>query len=62
MFSNVTGNPENPTIYGILDGCYDAGGLGLTAESNFLVDGVEHMIFQNLMRTNVASYWALALE
>lgn len=60
--SGISGNPENPTIYGILDGCYQAGGLSLTAESTFDVDGVEHIIFQNIMRTNVSSYWALALE
>ena len=60
--SGISGNPENPTIYGILDGCYQAGGLSLTAESTFDVEGVEHIIFQNIMRTDVSSYWALALE
>lgn len=63
LFSgNITGNPENPTTLGILDGCFQAGGLSLTAESVFQMDGVDHMIFQNIMRTNVSSYWALALE
>lgn len=60
--SSISGEPENPTMYGILDGCFQAGGFSLTAESTFNVDGVEHMIFQNIMRTNVSSYWALALE
>ena len=63
LFSGtISGNPENPTTLGILDGCFQAGGLSLTAESVFQVGGVDHMIFQNIMRTNVSSYWALALE
>lgn len=62
VYNSFAGDPESPTTYGILDGCYEAGGIGLTAESTFTVDGVPHIIFQNVMRTNVASYWALAQE
>lgn len=59
---NTNGNPEEPTIYGILDGCFEVGATSPSAESTFTVDGVEHIIFPNVQRTTAGTYWAIALE
>ena len=60
-FSRITGAPDVVT-YGILDGIEHVINREATAESTFLRDGVEFMVFPNVMRTTNGLYFALALE
>lgn len=53
--------PE-PVTYGVLDGVYSVPGLGNAAENIITLDGVDHLVVQNVQRTTVDEYWALALE
>lgn len=52
----------NPTIYGVLDGVFIVPGLGNAAENIVTINGVDHLVVQNVQRTNSDEYWALALE
>jgi len=48
-------------LYGELDGCYQVSGFGNAAENLITVNGVSHLVVQNVNRTTVRDYWALAL-
>ena len=48
--------------YGILDGSYYCPGVGNAAENVVQIDGVDHIVFQNVWRTTTLDYWALRLE
>jgi len=52
----------DPTHYGVLDGVYDVPGVGNAAENIISVNGVDHLVVQNVERTGQGDYWALALE
>lgn len=53
---------EQPTTFGILDGCYHVSGLTQTSESVVQIGGVDHLVVQDIGRTSTTSYWALALS
>jgi len=48
--------------YGVLDGCYRVPGNGNSSENIVTVDGVDHLVVQNVFRTGQDEYWALALD
>lgn len=54
-------SPE-PVTYGILDGVFSVPGEGNAAENIITLNGVDHLVVQNVQRTTVSEYWALALE
>lgn len=58
----LTSNTERPVTYGILDGCFSVSGMGNVAENIIEIDGVDHLVVPNVMRTAVDEYWAIALE
>lgn len=64
MLSPITLAQQSPTdqTYGVLDGCFRVGGLNNAAENIVTVGGVDHLVVQNVFRTGVGDYWALALE
>lgn len=47
---------------GVLDGCFTVTGQGNAAENTVTMDGVTHLVVQNVQRTTPSEYWALALE
>lgn len=51
----------SPVTYGILDGVYSVPGVGNVAENIVTVDGLDHLVVPNVMRTSEYEYWALAL-
>lgn len=56
------GQPGRAVI-GVLDGCYHVPGIGNSAGNTITVDTVDHLVVQNVFRTdNHLGYWALALE
>lgn len=58
----LTANPTKARM-GILDGCGHVPGIGNTHGSLISIDGVNHMVVQNVARTdNWLGYWALKLE
>lgn len=49
--------------YGVLDGCFWVPGIGNAHGNTMTIDGVDHMVVQNVTRTdNFQGYWALKLE
>lgn len=49
--------------YGVLDGCGHVPGIGNTHGSTLNIGGINHMVVQNVTRTdNWLGYWALKLE
>ncbi len=57
----VQKTPADQT-YGVMHGVFHVSGNGNTAENLITVDGVDHLVVQNVWRTSPISYWALALE
>ena len=51
-----------PAVWGELEGCYAISGFSNAAENTTVWQGVTHVIFQNVARTEVHEYWALALS
>jgi hypothetical protein len=49
-------------VIAILDGCYALSGFSNAAENIVQVDGVDHLVVQNVFRTGISDYWALKLE
>lgn len=60
-FSLIQSVPT-PQTFGVLDGCYSVPGYGNAVENIVQIDGVDHLVVQNVHSTNVAYYWALKLE
>lgn len=58
LFQEVGSNQN----FGILDGISLCPGQGNAAENVIQIGGVDHLVVQNVWRTDVAEYWALALE
>lgn len=54
-------SPE-PVTYGVLDGVFSVPGEGNAAENIISLNGVDHLVVQNVQRTATSEYWALALE
>lgn len=54
---------RSPTsaIWGELDGVYSVSGFNNAAENTTTFNGINHIILQNVARTEVQEYWALAL-
>ena len=48
--------------YGILDGAFRCQGVANAAENLITVDGVDHLVLQNVFRSDFLDYWAMALE
>lgn len=59
--SLVQANPADQT-YGILDGCYRVPGVGNSSENTVTVSGVNHLVVQNVFRTETGQFWALGLS
>ena len=57
----VRDNPSDQT-FGVLDGVFHVPGEGNAAENTVTLDGVDHLVIQNVWRTDELAYWALALE
>lgn len=53
--------PSDQT-YGVLDGTYHVTGFGNSSENTISANGVTHLTVQDVFRTGVGDYWALALE
>jgi hypothetical protein len=60
----ITAVQKNPNdqSYGILDGCYRCQGFNNAAENTITIDGVPHLVVQNVFRSTIGEYWALKLE
>lgn len=54
-------NSPEVGVYGELDGCYYVSGYNNAAENIITVDGVDHLVVQNIHRTQRYNYWALKL-
>ncbi len=48
-------------VFGELDGCYWVSGYNNAAENIVTIGGVDHLVVQNIHRTNRWNYWALKL-
>lgn len=48
-------------VFGELDGCYYVSGFNNAAENIVTVGGIDHLVVQNVFRTDRWSYWALKL-
>ena len=57
----TTTETDQPTMLGVLDGCYHVSGLTQTSESIIQVGGVDHLVVQDIGRTTTTSYSAIAL-
>lgn len=57
----VQDQPQNQE-YGILQGAYHVPGVGNSSENIVQVGGVNHLVVQNVFRTDIGSLWAAALE
>lgn len=55
---------KDPTdqTYGILDGAFRCQGVTNSAENLITADGVDHLVVQNVYRSDFNNYWAMALE
>jgi hypothetical protein len=53
---------ENSQTYGVLDGVFRVQGFGNSSENLVTIGGVDHLVVQNVFRTSIDDYWALALE
>jgi hypothetical protein len=49
-------------LFGELDGVYQVSGFNNAAENLIKVNGVDHLVVQNVYRTTVRDYWALRLS
>jgi hypothetical protein len=54
--------PPNDQTYGILDGVFRVQGFANSSENLVTIGGVDHLTVQNVFRTSIDDYWALALE
>lgn len=57
----IQNNPRGQTL-GILQGCYWCQGSDNASENIITVGGVDHLVVQDVFRTGLGDYWALALE
>lgn len=54
-------NPQNNAL-GELEGVFGVSGFNNTSENIIDVGGVDHLVVQDLFRTDVGNYWAMKLE
>ncbi len=47
---------------GELDGCYFVSGFGNASENIVQIGGIDHLVIQNVYRTDTDDFWALKLE
>ncbi len=47
---------------GVFEGVYHVAGFGNAAENILTLNGVDHLVVQNMFRTGFTDYWALALQ
>lgn len=59
--SLLQSDPANQT-FGILHGAFHVGGRGNAAENTVTVVGTSHLVLQNVFRTDIGGYAAIALE
>lgn len=60
--ATLTANNPVDQTYGVLDGIYHVASEGTYAEDTVSVGGVDHLVFQNIWRTDAVNKAALALE
>lgn len=60
--ATLTANNPADQTYGVLDGIYHVASEGTYAEDIVSVGGVDHLVFQNIWRTDAVNKAALALE
>lgn len=60
-FTLIQGSPQIQT-YGVLHGVFHVPGRGNAAENIVTVDSVDHLVLQNVFRTTIGEYLAIALE
>jgi hypothetical protein len=51
-----------PAVLGELEGVFCVSGFGNASENTFTLGGVDHVVLQNIARTEAHEYWALALN
>ena len=61
MVLSQRNNDADHDLFGELDGCYHISGFNNAVENIITVDGVDHLVVQNVHRTGVEDYWALRL-
>ena len=44
-----------------MDGCYAVPGFNNTAENIISINGIDHLVVQEVFRTGYSDYWALKL-
>ncbi|WKB54385.1 hypothetical protein [Eleftheria terrae] len=54
-------SPSDHDLFGELDGVYQVSGFNNAAGNLIQVNGVDHLVVQNVFRTSVRDYWALRL-
>lgn len=52
----------NEATYGVLEGAYRCQGYANQAENIIQDGGVDHLVVQNVFRSTVGNFWAMALE
>lgn len=60
-FTILQTDPSRQTV-GILDGVFSCPGVQNAAENIITIDGVQHLVVQNVWRATTSDYWALRLE
>lgn len=55
-------NDNTANLYGSLDGIFFATGFDNVVESTMLIDGITHVIIEDVWRTGFADYYALRLD
>lgn len=60
--ATIVQNYPTDQTWGIFDGVYHVPGHNNAAENIITVNGVDHLVVQNVYRTTSDNYWALALE
>lgn len=54
--------PTSQGIFGELEGVSWISGFNNAAENTFVVDGVDHVVFQSTFRSDIEDFWAMELD
>lgn len=62
LSSDLQENTDPVGIWGVMDGIFHVSGYNNSAENIVQLSGVDHLVVQNVNRTSMNSYFAMALE
>lgn len=62
LSSDLLENTDPVGIWGVMDGIFHVSGYNNSAENIVQLGGVDHLVVQNVNRTSMNSYFAMALE